>query len=162
MVMAVETAVWVLSSPAFGNNQRMPEAHACDGENISPALEWTEPPKGTKSLALICEDMDAATVKWIHWVLYDLPADLRELPEGVSALVLSRLGGGKEGRNSFDKAGYSGPCPPPGERHHYYFRLFALEKVLGLPPLASEEDLNMALEGHVIAETELIGLYSSR
>jgi hypothetical protein len=111
--------------------------------------------------ALICNDPDAPGGNWVHWVLYALPADVRSLPEGVSpAKTLSELGGARQGRNDFGGVGYRGPCPPKGPAHHYHFRLYALEAHPDLPPAASEADLLKAMEGHLLAGAELVGLYS--
>lgn len=141
-----------ISSSAFSEGQSIPEKYTCDGQNVSPPLKWTGAPANTRSLAIIMEDPDAPSGTFTHWVLYDLLADVRELKEGSS-------GGGKEGLNSFGKAGYGGPCPPPGAAHRYYFHVYALPTAsLGKPGLSKAEVMS-AIQGHVLAEGQLMGRY---
>jgi len=147
-----------LSSSAFTAGQAIPQQHTCDGADRSPPLRWKDAPAAAKSLALIAEDPDAPGATWTHWVLYDLPASVAELPEGVprDATLPS---GGKQGLNDFRKTGYGGPCPPPGKPHRYFFRLYALDAPSGLEPGAKKDQLRHAIEGHVLAHTELMGTY---
>lgn len=148
-----------LSSAAFAADGMIPAKYTCDGENRSPALSWDAPPAGTKSLAVLASDPDAPGKTpenpFVHWVLYDLPPDLRQLPEGVPANPLLSAGG-THGKSDFGKFGYGGPCPPSGT-HRYVFRLYALDKFLDLPPGASQAEVISAMEGHTLAEAEQIG-----
>jgi hypothetical protein len=146
-----------LSSAAFAAEGTIPAKYTCDGENLSPALSWDAPPAGTKSLAVLVSDPDAPNKTFVHWVLYDLPPDLRQLPEGVPANPLLSEGG-THGKSDFGKFGYGGPCPPNGN-HRYVFKLYALDKLLDLPPGASQAEVIKAMEGHTLAEAELIGRY---
>lgn len=150
-----------LSSPAFENGQPIPIRHTGEGNDTSPPLRWTEPPAGTEGFALICDDPDAPVGTWVHWVLCGLPATLRELPEGLPAAEhLSN--GGKQGRNDFRCIGYGGPMPPAGKAHRYYFKLYALDTLVVLPPGFRKADLLQAMEGHILAEAQLMGTYQRR
>jgi Raf kinase inhibitor-like YbhB/YbcL family protein len=155
-VMAFE-----LTSTAFESGATIPEKYTCDGADVSPPLAWADPPAGTKALALVCEDPDAPAGTWVHWVLYDLPADARSLAEGV-APEPARAGGGRQGRNDFRKIGYGGPCPPPGTPHRYYFRLYALDAPAGLEPGATRAELGKAIAAHTRGSAELMGRYGRR
>lgn len=146
-----------LSSPVI-RNQNIPRHYTCDGENVSPPLAWGDVPEGTKSLALIADDPDAPGGTFTHWVLYNLPPHLRELPEDVRRDE-TLPNGAMQGTNSFRKIGYGGPCPPGGT-HRYYFKLYALDTELDLAPGATKERLLDAMRGHVLAETEVMGKYS--
>lgn len=147
-----------LKTPAFNPGAEIPEPFTCDGANSSPALVWSTPPEGTRTFALIMDDPDAPGRTWVHWVLYDLPATERELPEGV-APTGTLPSGARQGRNSFGKTGYGGPCPPPGPAHHYYFRLYALDTELNLRAGATRAQIDRAIRGHVLADAELMGQY---
>jgi Raf kinase inhibitor-like YbhB/YbcL family protein len=129
----------------------------CSGDNLSPALAWTDPPAGTKSFVLIVDDPDAPSGVFNHWLLYDLPANVRQLPEGVAQK--SDPGGGSPGLNGFNEIGYGGPCPPPGHAHRYYFRLYALDQKLNLPAGASKSAVEKAMKGHVLAQAEVMGRF---
>ncbi len=146
-----------LESPAFDHGGRIPRKYTCDGEEISPPLEWSGAPAGTRSFALICDDPDAPMGTWVHWVLYDLPSDTSSLPEGLPN-QREFSNGAKSGKNSWGKYGYGGPCPPSGV-HRYFFRLYALDTKLGLEPGAGAGRLRRAMEGHVLAKAELMGKY---
>jgi len=147
-----------LTSPAFQPGGMIPRKFTCDGADVSPALAWSDPPAGTQSLALIMDDPDAPGRTWVHWVLYDLPSDARELPEGVPKQ--NRLeSGALQGNNDFPKIGYGGPCPPPGPAHRYFFKLYALDAKTGLKPGATKADLEKVMKGHILAQTELVGRY---
>ena len=148
----------LVSSPAFVEEGFIPAKYTCDGDDISPPLEWSKPPRNTRSIALICEDPDAPVGTWVHWVLYALPSSLTELPEGVSAAEILP-NGARQGINDFKRVGYGGPCPPPGPSHRYFFRLYALDIELDLSPGATKEDLLGALEGHILSEGRLMGRY---
>ncbi len=140
----------------FGYGERIPVKYTCDGEDVSPPLEW-EPLKGVKSYALIVEDPDAPMGTFTHWVLYDIPGDVRSLPEGVPKEGETRYG--KQGLNDFGRIGYGGPCPPPGKPHRYFFKLYALDTVLNLKPGLKRGEVLAAIKGHVIAQAELMGTY---
>ncbi len=146
-----------LSIPVI-RNQTIPQHYTCDGDNVSPPLEWGDVPDETKSLALIAEDPDAPGGTFTHWVLYNMPANLRRLPENVRRDEILP-NGTLQGINSFQRIGYGGPCPPGGT-HRYYFRLYALDSMLELPPGVSKEMLLEAMEGHILAQTEVMGRYS--
>lgn len=151
---------FALTSNAFKNGERIPTRYTCDGPDVSPPLAWSGAPQGTKAFAVICDDPDAPRGTWVHWVLYELPANLTSLPEGVPAQdTLPQLGGAKQGRNDFGRNAYGGPCPPPGKPHRYFFKLYALDAPLGLKPGARKEDVERASRGHVLGEAQLMGVY---
>jgi Raf kinase inhibitor-like YbhB/YbcL family protein len=147
-----------LTSVAFSQEEAIPTRYTCDGENISPPLGWGDPPQGTTSFALISDDPDAPGGTWVHWVLYNIPADARVLPEAIPAED-ELLDGSRHGENSFGRLDYGGPCPPSGT-HRYFFKLYALDSVLDLESGANTETLLQAMEAHVLGETELMGTYS--
>ncbi|HEY3215479.1 MAG TPA: YbhB/YbcL family Raf kinase inhibitor-like protein [Candidatus Eisenbacteria bacterium] len=153
-----------LTSPAFPHQGEIPNRHTCDGPDLSPALEWTGVPEATKSLALIVDDPDAPDPKapkltWVHWVLYDIPPRATSLPEAVSPKSLPA--GTLEGLNDWKKTGYRGPCPPIG-KHRYFLKLYALDRVLPDLHQPTKAVLEKAVEGHVLAKAELVGLYQRR
>ncbi len=151
-----------LVSPAFGDGETIPPRYTCNGEDSSPPLSWGMPPEGTESFVLLMEDPDAQQVvgyTWVHWLVYDLPADLRGLEEGITSEA--EVAGGRQGKNSWDRLGYGGPCPPSGQTHRYIFALYALDTRLDLPPGGDAETVKGAMEGHIIATTQLTGLYTS-
>jgi len=147
-----------IRSTAFGSGGTIPEKYTCNGSDISPPLSWTEPPAGTKSLALIMDDLDAPAGTWVHWVVYNLPASARELSEGIPTTE-TLADGAKQGTNDFRKIGYGGPCPPPGSAHRYFFKLYALDIELSLAPGATKKQLETAMAGHILTQAELIGRY---
>ena len=147
-----------LTSTAFPAGGAIPQKFTCDGPDVSPALSWTEPPAGTQSLALIMDDPDAPGRVWVHWVIFNLPAGARSLPEGVGKEG-ELPDHSRQGRNDFGKIGYNGPCPPRGPAHRYFFKLYALNAKLELKPGATKADVERALAGHVIAQAELIGKF---
>lgn len=149
-----------LTSTAFGAGESIPIRYTCDGEDVSPPLAWRGVPPGAQSLVLICDDPDSRNGPWSHWVLYDIPADKGGLQEDVPPDA--RLPwGGAQGRNDFGNSGYGGPCPsPPGATHHYYFRLYALDEVLNLPPGAARQRVLDRIKGHILNRTELMGTYT--
>lgn len=150
-----------LSSTAFRENEAIPQAHTCDGRDLSPLLEWDGAPDKTASFAIVCEDPDAPVGTWIHWVIFNLPGNSRGLPEGVPAdKQLSN--GARQGMNDFRRMGYGGPCPPPGPAHRYYFRIYALDNTLDLQAGASRKDLDRAMRGHILAEAALMGRYQRK
>jgi len=153
-----------MKSSAFSNNKEIPKKFTCDGADVSPALSWTNSPQGTRSFALVMDDPDAPPGTWVHWVLYDLPSNISTLQDNIPKKE-TLPSGAKQGLcwgvadDEFDRVGYYGPCPPPGKPHRYFFKLYALDKVLGLPPKSTKSQLVHAMEGHIIAQSELIGLY---
>jgi Raf kinase inhibitor-like YbhB/YbcL family protein len=156
-ITAAQDPEFRLSSSSFQANGDIPARFTCSGEDLSPALAWTDPPSGTRSFALITDDPDAPSGTFTHWVVYDLPPRARQLPEGVPRTADPE--GGRQGHNDFDKVGYSGPCPPPGNPHRYSFRLYALDKKLDLRAGATKSDVERAAKGHVLAQAELRGRF---
>ena len=155
---AGEAASFALVSPAFGEGGTIPTIYTCDGQDISPALRWRDAPEGTESVALICDDPDAPGGSWVHWIIYDVPVSAGSLPEAVPSTP-HLAGGGRQGRNSWARIGYGGPCPPSGV-HRYVFRLFALDTFLGLTPEeVNQQVLLDAISDHVLGEAVLIGTY---
>ncbi|MCI0355644.1 MAG: YbhB/YbcL family Raf kinase inhibitor-like protein [Acidobacteria bacterium] len=150
-----------LTSSAFADGSLVPVRFTCDGQDVSPPLKWSGVPAGAKSIALICDDPDAPVGTWVHWVLYNLPATATELPEGVPTRE-AVLDGAKQGLNDFRRVGYGGPCPPPGKPHRYYFKLYALGIELSLKPRATKKDVVSAMQGHILAEGQLMGTYRRR
>jgi Raf kinase inhibitor-like YbhB/YbcL family protein len=148
----------VLKSTAFAPGAEIPKKHSCEAADVSPALEWSGSPARTVSFALIMDDPDAPAGTWVHWVLWNLPASAYELPEAV-AKQDQLHDGTRQGRNSFRKIGYNGPCPPPGKPHRYFFRLYALDEKLELAPGANSADLQQAMKGHVLMQAEYMGAY---
>lgn len=156
-----ETKALEVSIAVFGEGKPIPREHTCDGKDVSPAIQWGPVPEGTRSLAAICDDPDAPVGIWVHWVLYDLPPDLKGLPEGVPAdRVLTN--GGVQGFNDFKKIGYNGPCPPRGKPHRYFFKVYALDAKLGLKPGATKKDLEKAMAGHILAQGVRMGTYQRK
>jgi Raf kinase inhibitor-like YbhB/YbcL family protein len=148
-----------LTSSAFAPNGSIPAQYTCDGPDRSPPLAWAGPPAGTKSFALIVDDPDAPDPKapkrvWVHWVLYNLPADATGLPEGVTRPPA----GTREGKNDWNKTGYGGPCPPIG-RHRYFFKLYALDAMLPDLKEPTKSALESAMAGHILERTEMIATY---
>jgi len=139
-----------ITSPLFKNNEKMPVKFTYDGEDINPALDIESLPEGTKSLALIVDDPDAPMKTWVHWVVYDIPPS-NHIDEGSIP--------GRQGINDSGGKNYHGPCPPSGT-HRYYFKVYALNKILGLNEGASKRDLEKAMQGSVLSSAELIGLYN--
>ena len=142
----------------FQSDGFIAEKFTCDGVDISPELTWTESPAETKTLALVMDDPDAPGGTFVHWVLYDLPADTRSLAEGL-ARDRQLANGARQGRNSFGKIGYNGPCPPKGAPHHYLFKLYALDTKTNLKAGASKGELERAMKGHILAQAEISGSY---
>jgi len=152
-----------LTSSAFSEGSTIPVPHTCDGADRSPPLAWSGAPKGAVTFALIADDPDAPAGTWVHWVLCDVPGTLSALPENVSKVDAPKeLGGAVQGTNGSRKLGYAGPCPPPGPAHRYFFKLYALAAKLGLKPGASKQDVERAMEGHVLATAQLMGRYARR
>jgi Raf kinase inhibitor-like YbhB/YbcL family protein len=153
----------LIESPAFTGGGTIPRLYTCDGKDVSPPLAWSGVPETARSLALICEDPDAPRGTWTHWVIYDIPASVKELGEGLPAQERIKVTAGGEtalqGKNDFGKTGYGGPCPPSGS-HRYFFRIYALDTGLGPGSGTTRQDLLRSIKGHVLAEGELMGRYS--
>ncbi len=140
-----------ISSPVFDNNGMIPKKYTCDGEDINPPLLIDGVPEGTKSLALIVDDPDAPMGTWVHWVVWNINADTREIGEGEKT-------GGVEGMNDFRKHSYGGPCPPSGT-HRYFFKVYALDSELNIPDNSDKDAVEEAMSGHILDKAELVGLY---
>jgi len=154
--------MWTLKSSAFEAAAKIPKRHTGDGEDATPALSWSEPPAGTKELALIVDDPDAPSPEpWVHWVLYKIPAKLQALPEGIPpARGVTTPSGLLQGKNSWGSIGWRGPSPPRGHGvHHYRFRLYALDAPLPDKAGLDKRALLEAMKGHVLGETEIVGTY---
>ena len=136
----------------------IPAKFSCQGADASPALSWNDPPAGTQSFALIVDDPDAPGGTFTHWLIYNIPATARSLPEGVPGDE-QLADDTRQGRNDFERIGYNGPCPPPGKFHHYIFRLLAVDTKLGLAAGASKSQLEKAVRGHVLASAQLVGKF---
>jgi len=147
-----------LSSPVFQEGEDIPIMYTCDGQDISPPLTWGEPPSETQSFALIMDDPDAPGGVFTHWLLFNLPADSRELPEAVPPHN-ELANGALQGKNGFGTIGYGGPCPPPGPAHHYRFTIYALDQTLDLMEGASRKQVIDAITGHILARGQLTGMY---
>jgi Raf kinase inhibitor-like YbhB/YbcL family protein len=147
-----------VSSPSFSNGGEIPTRFTCSGPDVSPQLSWTEPLAGTKTFALLVDDPDAPAGNWNHWVMWNLPASARSLPEGVGKS--RRLpDGSQQGLNDFRKIGYNGPCPPANKPHRYHFQLFALDTKLSLNPDAGKPELEAAMKSHILAQAEWMGTF---
>lgn len=147
-----------VTSTAFQQGNAIPQQYTGDGADQSPPLSWSEPPEGTKSIALICDDPDAPRGTWVHWVLYNLPPETRELDEGVPTTE-TLSSGARQGKNDFGNIGYGGPAPPKGKPHRYFFKVYALSTELDLASGATEAELLDAMKGQVLAEGQLMGTY---
>ncbi len=143
-----------LTSDAFANGQSIPAKYSCLGKNLSPAIAWNDPPTGTQSFALIVDDPDAPMGTWVHWVLFNIPANTRSLTEDYYAESPITVG-----KNSSSHLSYDGPCPPSGT-HRYYFKLYALDIPLTLSPGATKDQLLKAMDGHILTQGELMGTFS--
>jgi hypothetical protein len=161
--MATNTSM-AIRSTAFADGAEIPRRYTCEGADVSPPLEWTDVPAGAKSLALVVDDPDAPDPKaprmtWVHWVLHDMPPGTAGLAEAVARDALPP--GTRHGVNDWKRTGYGGPCPPIG-RHRYYFKLYALDAVLGDLPTPTKAELEAAMKGHVLAEAKLMGTYEKK
>ncbi|MDO9579625.1 MAG: YbhB/YbcL family Raf kinase inhibitor-like protein [Bacteroidales bacterium] len=146
-----------IRSSAFNEGAIIPRKYTCDNIDISPPLEWLQVPDGTKTFALICDDPDAPMGTWVHWVLFNLPENVLELPENVLKMEVLK-NGARQGKNDFGRIGYGGPCPPSGT-HRYYFKIYALDKKLDSKPGITKKELLKTMEGHMLAEGQLMGRY---
>jgi len=150
-----------INSTAFTEGQPIPSRHAYDQKDISPDLQWSGVPSMAKSLALICDDPDAPNGTWVHWVLYDMTPSMNGLPEDLPKSP-TLDSGAKQGINDYKKIGYGGPCPPPGKPHRYFFKLYALDFRPNLKPGLTKEELLKVMEGHIMAEGQLMGTYQHK
>ncbi len=155
---------FTLSSPAFPEGGEIPALYTCEGKDISPPLEWRDPPEGTESFALIVDDPDAPDPRaprlvWVHWVVYNIPGDVRSLAEGASGREMPP--GSVEGINDWHRVGYGGPCPPIG-RHRYFHTLYALDQKLAGSAALTKEELLETMEGHILGRAVLIGTYEKK
>ncbi|MFM7450613.1 MAG: YbhB/YbcL family Raf kinase inhibitor-like protein [Leptolyngbyaceae cyanobacterium] len=148
-----------LESRAFTANATIPQQYTCDGQDLSPPLQWDTPPPGTQSLVLITDDPDAPRGTFVHWVLYNLSPDQRGLTEGASSAQPTLANGAFQGRSDFGKLGYGGPCPPSGS-HRYFFKLYALDTRLTLQPGDTKAQVERAMQGHILDQAELMGYYT--
>lgn len=147
-----------VTSPAFTNGGAIPTVYSCDSDDISPQIDWTAGPEGTKSYVLICHDPDAPVGDWVHWVMYNIPADVTNIPQNVpSEDVLEN--GAVHGKNSWGNHEYGGPCPPGGT-HRYFFKIFALDTLPDEEPGMTRKEVENAMEDHILAQGELMGTYA--
>ena len=146
------------AAAAFKPGGTIPKIFTADGRDVSPSLNWDNPPSGTQAFALVCDDPDAPAGTWVHWVIWNLPATARGLNEAVQH-IKTLSDGSAQGKNDFGRIGYGGPSPPPGRPHRYFFRLYALKEKLSLTPGASRGELDRALQSKVLASTEFFGIY---
>jgi len=151
---------FTLTSTAFTDGAAIPVKHTCDGGDVSPPLAWSGAPAGTRCFVLVADDPDAPAGSWVHWVVYNVPAAVSELPENVAKVETLDLGGARQGRNDFRRPGYGGPCPPPGPAHRSLFTLYALDAPLTLKAGAQRKDVETAMEGHVLGSAQLLGTYA--
>jgi Raf kinase inhibitor-like YbhB/YbcL family protein len=153
-----EAMAFRIESSAFQAKSTIPQKYTCDGEDLSPPLAWNDPPAGTKSFALISDDPDAPMGTWVHWVIWNIPSGVRALEEGVPKSE-TLANSAQQGVTDFRRVGYGGPCPPPGGAHRYFFKLYALDTLLQLSSKAKKADLLAAMNGHILAQAEWMGLY---
>jgi hypothetical protein len=147
-----------LKTSAFEPGGTIPAKFTCSGEDVSPALTWSGAPAATKSFALIVDDPDAPSGTFTHWLIFNLPPQTHELPQGVPKSD-EVTGGARQGQNDFQRIGYSGPCPPPGKPHRYFFHFYALNAALNVPAGASRRELEQAMQSHILAQTDLMGRF---
>jgi Raf kinase inhibitor-like YbhB/YbcL family protein len=150
----------LVTSKSFMFGQRLPDEYTCQGKNISPHLAWANVPQETKSFAIICDDPDAPAGTWVHWVIFNIPAMILDLAQGMPASeTLSN--GARQGKNDFGRIGYGGACPPKGHGdHRYFFKVYALDTILDKEPGITKAELEKAMNGHVLADGQLMGTYS--
>jgi Raf kinase inhibitor-like YbhB/YbcL family protein len=146
-----------ITSPAFEDNGLIPPRYTCDGADISPPLQWDALPEGTKSIAIICDDPDAPMGTWVHWVLFNLPAETKELVENIPP-DRTLPDGASQGISDFGRIGYGGPAPPSGT-HRYFFKIYALDTQIDLTSGANKRQLLNAMQGHILGRGQLIGKY---
>lgn len=162
VMMSISANALKLTSPDFKHNEFIPKQFTCEGDNKAPQLKWQGLPINTKSLVLICDDPDAPAGTWVHWVVYNIPATKTDLSY-ISDRSEKLSNGTLQGMNSWPHVGYDGPCPPVGHGiHHYHFKLYALDVMLKLEPRSTKQQVETAMKNHVIAQTELVGLYERK
>ncbi len=144
-----------MKSDAFQSGELIPQKYTCDGADVSPSLSWGKIPPNTKELILICDDPDAPMGTWVHWVVYGISPETTGLPENAKDTTAGLM----QGKSSFGKTGYGGPCPPKGKPHRYFFKLYAVDKTTGLKPGSSKADVMKSIDGHILAQGELMGRY---
>lgn len=147
-----------IKSDAFKDGEYIPSKYTCDSIDVSPPLSWINVPEGVKSLAIICNDPDAPMGTWVHWVIFNIPANTHELKENTPPKGVF-LEGILQGINDFRKPEYGGPCPPAGKPHRYFFKLYALDTILNLKEGATKKEVENAMKGHIITEAKIMGLY---
>lgn len=151
-------------SDTFRTGDKIPSKYTCEGKDLSPHLSWAGEPKGTKSFAIFMQDYDAPRGIFTHWIIYNIPPNIRSLPEGISKIPTIeswpfKVNFGSQGINDFGTIGYGGPCPPPGKPHRYFFKIYALDKNLALPAGEAEIEIERNMRTHILATGELIGIY---
>ena len=156
--MAHTAFAFELQSEVFEKKGYIPDRYTCDAQDFSPPLSWSGIPENAKSLVLICDDSDSPFKIWVHWVVFNIPPETKALKEGISKEALAELSI-IEGTNDFGKVGYRGPCPLSGKAHRYSFRLYALDTTLALKEGVSKKDIIEAMQGNILAEAKLVGLY---
>jgi len=147
----------IITSSAFEEGAMIPSKYTCNGINVSPPLKWSSVPVGTKSFAIICDDPDAPTGTWVHWVIYNLPGNIYQLPENLPPLKILP-NGASQGRNDFERTGYGGPCPPGGT-HRYFFKIYCLSEELKVEVGVTKSELLKAMKRYILAEGQLMGKY---
>jgi Raf kinase inhibitor-like YbhB/YbcL family protein len=155
---AAQKQAIAVTSAAFQQGDVIPKRYTCEGDNISPALAWSQGPEGTKTYALVCEDPDAPSGMFVHWVMYNIPASERGLAENI-AKTDPLPNGTRQGKNGAAETGYTGPCPPPGKPHRYFFRVFALDTDVNISGDVTRDVLMGAIQPHIIAEGSVMGTY---
>ncbi|MDD1705668.1 MAG: YbhB/YbcL family Raf kinase inhibitor-like protein [Methanoregulaceae archaeon] len=148
-----------ITSEAFGEGARIPDEYTCKGSNVSPPLSFGSFPAGTQSIVVICDDPDAPSGLFTHWILYNVPKDAKRIQKGVARKPVL-IDGSRHGSNSYGRMEYSGPCPPPGRPHHYHFDVYALDSILALRAPVTRKDIGDAMEGHMLGKGSLTGLFS--
>lgn len=149
---------FMVSSPAFNEGEFIPWKYTCDGMNISPPINWHDAPEGTRSIVLICDDPDAPSETWDHWILFNIDPVKGGLPEAIPK-IRTLPGGESHGTNSWGRMDYGGPCPPSGKPHRYFFKLYALDREVSISPGAKKSEVLESIKGYVLAKAELVGLY---
>lgn len=147
-----------IKSSAFKNNEAIPKEYTGEGANVSAPLSWDKVPEGTQEFALVCDDPDAPGGGWVHWLIYNIPADVLSLEKAIPMEGILE-NGIKQGKNDFGSLGYGGPMPPPGKAHRYFFKIYALKNKINLAPGLIEKELLEKIKGDILAETEFMGTY---
>lgn len=162
MSISSQAASFKITSSDFTHKSVIPIKFTCDGANKAPRLQWHGAPSNTKSFVFICDDPDAPAGTWVHWVVYNIPASKTDLSY-ITDRTQKLSDGTMQGSNSWPHVGYDGPCPPEGHGiHHYHFKLYALDAVLNLKPGATKQEVEAAMKKHILAHTEIVGLYERK